>query len=745
MKKRRRLFGTLLTVAALVIMTLPVSEADAAASASASANTSSSNTSSSNTASSNTANPDFLMDGTTLVKYRGREKNVSIPNTVEVIGKSAFEDNTNVELVVIPNSVVRIDPYAFWGCDNLDTVVLGRGLTGVGDYAFAGCKGLEEMSIPSNIRSIGVQAFADCVNMTDISIPAETLNIHETAFDGCAKLTIHCDAGTAADTYAQAFYERQKEMPEYEDVPNYQPDDTNQGTTAVTPTPEPAPVPTPGTVGGDTIGSTSIVGNQAVVFLNPEDMSVIVPTTETGSASEASVSSVLTDIAELMGSVITVGPIPGIPKYTVVDGLIVADQAFYRNDSLEDISLKKGITEIGQFAFARSTLKKIEIPEGVTDICYGAFYHCDDLESVFLPDSVMNVEPKAFAFTSMMENFENSGTTFLVNGGVLLAYNGSDSQVFVPGGIRVIAAEVFAGHKEIESIRLPDSVLVVGEAAFEGCTGLRQVNLGAGVEQIRDRAFADCSSLEAVKLPASVQTVGQLAFGDAEVIYNGSAPEKTYEVSATRLSNERYRDVKQEQVQPGVTVIGASPSTARLEGAARSYILSVEQKTDRSEVETAWKRAMQSKMPENMAVYDLQLTDNSGIPLTKLGRSGLNVVLPLPESLSGQELKMVTLDRNGQLEAVGVERVMMEGTECFRFRTTHLSLFGVYGVGHSDSEIREVSVYMNSMSAGPGGLQSAENGKNTVLILKFVMGAAMLITGMVLFLPGARRPRRKRI
>lgn len=725
MRKRRRLFGVLLIAVALVIMGLPVSEADAATSAS-----------------------DFVMEGRTLVRYRGTEKNVSVPGTVEIIGKNAFENNTSVELVVIPNSVKRIDAYAFWGCDNLDTVVLGRGLTDVGDYAFAGCGGLKQMSIPANVTSIGVQAFADCVNMTDITIPEETRYIHESAFDGCARLTIHCDTGTVADIYAQAFYERQKEMPEYEDVPNYQPEDSNQGNWAVTPTPEPEQIPistpVPVSTEGDTIGSTSVVGNRAVVFLPSAEMNVINPTPAPVSKPEASAPSALTGLGELMGSIVAVEPVSGIPKYTVVDGRIVADQAFYRSDSLEEISLKEGITEIGQFAFARSTLKKIEIPEGVTDIGYGAFYHCDDLESVSLPDSVMNVEPKAFAFTSMMENFENSGTTFLVNGGVLLAYNGSDSQVFVPGGIRVIAAEVFAGHKEIESIRLPDSVLVVGEAAFEGCTGLRQVNLGAGVEQIRDRAFAGCSSLETVKLPATVQTVGQLSFGDAEVIYNGSAPGKTYEVSATRLSNEQYRDVKQEQVQPGVTVIGASPSTARLEGAARSYILSVEQKTDRSEVDVAWERAMQSKMPENMAVYDLQLTDNSGIPLTKLGHSGLNVVLPLPESLSGQELKMVTLDRNGQLEAVGVERVMLDGVECFRFRTTHLSLFGVYGVGPGESEIREVNVSMNSMSAGPGGTGSGASGGNGILILKFTMGAVMLVTGMGLFVSGAMRQKKRR-
>lgn len=727
--RKKRPFGVLLIVVALIIMALPVSEADAASSASA-----------------------FVIEGGTLLRYRGTEKNVSVPDTVEVIGASAFEDKTEVEQVVLPDSVVRIEAYAFWGCDNLHTIVPGKGLTDIGDYAFAGCGGLKQMTVPENVTAIGVQAFGDCVNMTDIYIPSQTRSIHESAFDGCARLVIHCEAGTPADIYAQAFYERQKEMAEYEDVPNYQPGENTSGSGTDTPapeqtpeptpapdpeptsTPEPVPSPTPGPA--QEIGSTNVVGNQAVVFINAGSMNVLEPTPVPEEVPQESLPSVLTDVAELMGNLLAVGPVSGIPKYTVVDGRIVADQAFYRNDSLEEVSLKEGITEIGQFSYARSSLKEIRIPEGVTDICYGAFYHCDDLEKVTLPDTVMNVEPKAFEYTAMLENFKNDGTGFLVNGGVLLAYNGSDSQVFVPGGIRVIAAEVFAGHTEIESVRLPDTVLVVGEAAFEGCTGLRQVNLGAGVEQIRDRVFAGCSSLETVKVPASLQTEGVFSFGDAEVIYNGSRPEKTYDVSATRLSNEQYRDVDREQSGPGVTVVGASPSTARLEGAARSYILSVEQAADSTEMEAAWRRAMNSGLPENMTVYDLQLTDNSGIPLTKLGHSGLNVVLPLPEALWGQELKMVTTDRNGQLEVLGVERVMLEGTECFRFRTTHLSLFAVYGAGPSDTEIREVNVYRSSMGAGPG---STEEGVSPAALAKYLMGAAVLVLGFVLSLKGVRR------
>lgn len=102
-----------LIATALILTHLPVSEADAAASAS-----------------------DFLIEGSTLTKYRGTDERVTIPDTVEVVGESAFENNQKVQLVVVPKSVKRMDAYVFWGCDNLEEVVLGKGLTSVDEYAF---------------------------------------------------------------------------------------------------------------------------------------------------------------------------------------------------------------------------------------------------------------------------------------------------------------------------------------------------------------------------------------------------------------------------------------------------------------------------------------------------------------------------------------------------------------------------------------------------------------------------------
>lgn len=699
MRRKKRILGVLMIVVALVIMQLPVSEADAATSAS-----------------------DFVIEAGKLLKYRGSEKYVKIPDTVEVITKDAFEQNKNIELVVIPNSVRRIDPYAFWWCDNLHTVTLGTGLKEVGDYAFAGCTGLQQMLIPKNVTTIGINAFSDCVNMKTITIPAETMNIHETAFENCYQLKINYTPGTAADRYARWFYEHQKEMPEYEDVSGFNPSDP-----AVS-TPRPS-TPQPD-VGEAQVGSATIVGDSAFIFTDSTQLRVY----DGGAYLEAETTPIAGLMDDLSG---------GLAKFTVVDGRVIADQAYYRSSRLRALSLPEGIREIGQFSFARSSLTGLTASDGLKNIAYGAFYHCDYLADVKLPETVMNVEPKAFSYTAWVENFLNGGSSvagdFLIEGGVLVAYRGSGGKVTVPESVRVIAGEAFADHTEITSLSLPDSLQVVGEAAFEGCSHLADIEFGAGIREIKDRAFQGTRfAKRSVSLPASVEKLGLLAFGDADIVCEGEVPELTHETSAERLSNVAYRVYPQGQYTgKGVRVEGLENASASLEGAGESYTLTVEIPENTALMKKACMRAFGAELPADMVIYDLTLTDRSGISLTKLGMQTLTVVLPVPEQLKGQNLKLLTLDRNGQAETVAVERVTLDGVESMRFKVRHLSLFGVYGAGAADAgeELLEVNVEFGSLSAPPAPEESVSTVK---YIPKFIVGGAMFLTGLIIIVSAGR-------
>lgn len=681
MKRKRRLFGILFVITALIIMQLPVAEADAATSAS-----------------------DFKMEGNTLVKYRGTAKDVSIPDTVEIIGENAFEENTNIESLVIPNSVKEIEAYAFWGCENLETVSLGSGLTEIGDYVFTNCKGLKKMTIPSTIKSIGIYSFADCVNMTDINIDPAVFNIHETAFDGCYKLMIHAEWGSYAYKYAEEFYERQKEMPEYEDVSDYDSDKEDEEETEA--------VVEEST--GDTIGSTKVVGNQAVVFMDNTSLLVC-----DGEEDMDALEAVQQDREEYTGD--------GIPKYTIVDGTVVADQAYYRSKKLQGVTLPDGIREIGQFAFARSTVTEVVIPKGTENIGYGAFYHCDSLEEIVLPNTIINVEPKAFTYSAWVDNFLESGNSdFLISGDVLVAYRGSGEHVTIPDGVRVIAGEVFAGHTEIKELSLPDSLTTIGEAAFTDCTGLRTVFWGNQIQMIKDRAFANCALVSA-SIPATVEELGLQAFDEnVQMKYGGGhIPKQSHELSAERLSNTAYRPSKEEGSVPGATVYGLENAFAHLEGADRGYSLTVAETADKSIMEQAFMRSMQSNLPADMIVYDLLFTDNSGIPITKLGKQPLKITLPVPESLASQNLVVYTFDRNGQLEEVEAERVKLDGVDSFRFTLNYISQIGVVGngIGFDESYVLEETTSIVSMSSGP-------KQNEFYLPVQWIVGGILLLVGL---------------
>lgn len=414
-----------LAVTALILTHLPVSEADAAASAS-----------------------DFQTQGSTLVKYRGTEERVTIPDTVEVVGESAFENNQKVQFVVIPKSVKRLDAYVFWGCNNLEEVVLGKGLTAVDEYSFAGCTGLKQITIPENIQSIDAQAFAGCVNLTDIYIPATVTGIAEDAFLNCDNVTIHADEGSVAAQFAQKLAEQKNRDPLVTAAPVQTPTAVSrpdtQATTEPVSTATPAPVATP--VSGNVLGSTIIVGNHALVMVHPGEEKVQQGYTEPEAGQETGEEQDITAETEN-------GKIP--------------EWMYYRNQSVSAVTIPEGTTEIGRFAFSRSSLRTVTIPEGVTVIDYAAFYHCDNLDNVILPDTVNTVGAKAFTHTGWLDDFEeNSMDDFLISGDILVAYKGNLPEVVIPDGVRVIAEEAFRNHTELKKVHLPASVTDIGNDAF---------------------------------------------------------------------------------------------------------------------------------------------------------------------------------------------------------------------------------------------------------------------------------------
>lgn len=123
-----------------------------------------------------------------LMKYRGHDRAVRIPEGVTAIGRNAFVENRQVEEVTIPEGVIRIEERAFYFCSCLRSVSIPEGVTSIGYEAFGWCGSLEDVKLPASLMSLGNSAFASCRSITGIRIPEGITNIGDCVFDLCLDL-----------------------------------------------------------------------------------------------------------------------------------------------------------------------------------------------------------------------------------------------------------------------------------------------------------------------------------------------------------------------------------------------------------------------------------------------------------------------------------------------------------------------------------------------------------------------------
>src|SRR5574344_1780451 len=155
---------------------------------------------------------DFEIINNTIISYKGKDSDVTIPDgiteigdrafswctilksiiisdSVTHIGINAFYDCSGLTSVIIPNSVTSIGNWAFYNCGSLKSITIPNSVTTIGDYAFYGCSGLTSVTIPNSVTSIGNGVFYDCNSLKSITIPNSVTSIGDYAFYGCSGLT----------------------------------------------------------------------------------------------------------------------------------------------------------------------------------------------------------------------------------------------------------------------------------------------------------------------------------------------------------------------------------------------------------------------------------------------------------------------------------------------------------------------------------------------------------------------------
>lgn len=405
----------------------------------------------------------FNKDKTIIMKYPGnRNESYVIPSTVTTIAENSFSFSYVTELT-IPDSVTVIGNFAFREAYSIGSVIIPENITHIGDYAFMECYFLDEVYFMGNAPILGEASFDpnNCPGLKlyyiegkegwtsptwngyrtatwdpdaffNVAYPVEGGNIY---FDKNTGTIISADSGiTAANipskidgvTVSRIGLEAFMSCSELKSVtiPSCV---TEIGSAAFMFCSSLTSVTIPGNIGSGafafcsqltsvTISSgVTTIGNGAFEYCE-RLTSVTIPasvttiedrvfdycTALTGIWVDTANTAYASDAAGVLfnkdKTILMLCPAAYCGSYTIPAGVTTIRAFAFRNcTKMTSVTIPDSVSTIELCAFEGCTgLKQVVIPAGVCEICESAFYNCTNLKAVYFKGDAPMVGLLAF-------------------------------------------------------------------------------------------------------------------------------------------------------------------------------------------------------------------------------------------------------------------------------------------------------------------------------------------------------------
>ncbi len=209
----------------------------------------------------------------------------------------------------------------------------------------------------------------------------------------------------------------------------------------------------------------------------------------------------------------------------------ISRSAFISCHALTSVTISEGIYGIDDNAFKNcTTLEYVNIPASIIRISPTAFELCDALTAINVDDdnedycSVDGVLFNETMTTLMKYPSHKKGSTYNIPDGIInIEYTAFYkcsflTSVIFSNSVREIGNQAFQGCATLESVTMPYGVILIGDEAFSDCSMLTSVTLPESIKKIGEFAFGNCDSLETINIPESVTEMDYQTFNTCDVL-----------------------------------------------------------------------------------------------------------------------------------------------------------------------------------------------------------------------------------
>ena len=444
-------------------------------------------------------------------------KGITFPRRVSVIDKKAFMGCSKLTGLTIPSTINAIEDSAFYGCSGLKSLDLGTSVTFISNYAFASCYNLPKVYIPHSVEAVCAGAFQDCTALKDVTLDAEFMNLS-------------VDGEVFKDCYNLATITSLPLTP-----PKL--DNLHGGLDSTTLDHVTLQVPHSRV---DTYRNADVWGQFSNILplsydINEQDIYYLITSDNTVSVSSNGYNS-------YSGTI-------NIPNSVIIEEeernvTAIEPYAFANCTELRKVSLPNSVTEIGEYAFAGSSVYQINLSKNITEIKNYTFMGTG-LSSITIPDKVTMIGDCAFWACYYLhdavlpEGLESIGQAAFMSAGFDPGY----FNINFPSSLRKIGNSAFMGSN-IHNLTFPSTIDSIPPGAFSMCMKLQNVTIPNSVKHIGYQAFYSNNSLRSINIPNSVKSIDFSAFmwcHSLDTVIIGSGIERIEDLAFCKF-NEEYLD-----------------------------------------------------------------------------------------------------------------------------------------------------------------------------------------------------------